>query len=95
MLTQNGKTPTLKQVAEKWIVTQHKDSPEKAHFGFYSAIPFPEKCSDRVLGLEVRCQDYEGKTGRVVMVAPSIHKNGHPYEIIGTKDPVVLMSPQH
>lgn len=63
-LTRNGKIPTLRQVAEKWIVTQHKDNPEKAHFAFYSAVPFPEKCSDSVLGLEVRCQDSEGKTGR-------------------------------
>jgi hypothetical protein len=91
LLTRNSNPPPpLKEIAKKWIVTQHKDSPEKAHFGFYSSIPFQEKSPDAIIGLEVRCQDYEGKTRRVVMVAPSIHKNGHPYEIIGTKDPVVL-----
>jgi hypothetical protein len=91
LFTRNDNAPPpLQEIAKKWIVTQHKDSPKKAHFGFYSHIPFPEKSSDAIIGLEVRCQDYEGKTRRVVMVAPSIHKNGHPYEIIGTKDPVVL-----
>jgi hypothetical protein len=91
LFTRNGSDPPpLQEIAKKWIVTQHKDSLEKAHFGFYSSIPFAEKSSDSIIGLEVRCQDYEGKTRRVIMVAPSIHMNGHPYEIIGTKDPIVL-----
>ena len=93
LLTQNGNgPPSLQEVAKnwRWLVTQHKDSPEKAHFGFYSPIRFSEKYHDPILGLEIRCEDNDGKTGRVMMVAPSIHQNGHPYEIIGTKDPVVL-----
>jgi hypothetical protein len=48
-------------------------------------VRFPEKSPDAIIGLEVRCKDMEGKTGRVVMVSPSIHQDGHPYEIIGTK----------
>lgn len=91
LFTRNGYAPpTLQEVAEKWIVEQHKDRPEKAHFGFYSPIRFSEKWPDPILGLEIRCEDSDGKTNRVVTVTPSIHKDGHPYEIIGTKDPVVL-----
>ena len=29
-----------------------------------------------------------------MIVSPSIHKNGHPYEIIGTKEPLVLNKEQ-
>jgi hypothetical protein len=90
LLTRNGRTITIQDVAKKWIVEQHKDNPEKGHFGFYSPIRFPEKSPDPIIGIEVRCEDTEGKTGRVVMVSPSIHQDGHPYEIIGTKDPEVL-----
>lgn len=93
LLTRNGHTPTLQEVAEKWIVEQHADDPKKAHFGFYSPIPFPNKVPDSIIGLEVRC-DSKGVTNRVVIVSPSIHKDGHPYEIIGTKDPVVLSETQ-
>ena len=77
LLTRNGHTPTLQEVAKQWIVEQHKDNTEKAHFGFYSPIPFLDKLPDSV-------------PNRVVVVSPSTHKDGHPYEIIGTKDPVVL-----
>src|SRR5215203_2556809 len=42
LLTRNGHTPTLQEVSEKWIVEQHKDNTDKAHFGFYSPIRFPE-----------------------------------------------------
>src|SRR5829696_2536617 len=89
LLTRNGHTPTLQEVAKQWIVEQHKDNTEKAHFGFYSPIPFPDKLPDSIIGLEVRC-GAEGISNRVVVVSPSIHKDGYPYEIIGTKDPVVL-----
>ena len=90
LLRQNGHTPTLQEMSEKWIVEQHNDKPEKAHFGFYSPIRFPEKWPDPILGLEIRCEDSDGKTNRVITVTPSIHKDGQPYEIIGTKDPAVL-----
>src|SRR5215207_4176134 len=89
LLTRNGHIPTLQEVSKKWIVEQHKDNPEKGHFGFYSPIPFPDKLSDPIIGLEVRC-GAEGIPNRVIMVSPSIHKNGYPYEIIGTKDPIIL-----
>jgi hypothetical protein len=55
LLTINGRTATLQEVSQKWIVEQHKDSPDKAHFGFYSPIRFPEKSTDAIIGLEVRC----------------------------------------
>jgi hypothetical protein len=91
LLTRNGYTPpTLQEVSKQWIVEQHKDNKDKAHFGFYSPIRFPEKASDQITGIQVRCEDNDGKTNRVVIVSPSIHKDNYPYEIIGTKDPIVL-----
>jgi hypothetical protein len=38
----NGKKITLQEMAEKFIVEQHKDNLQKAHIYFYSPIPFPK-----------------------------------------------------
>lgn len=49
-------------------------------------IPFPKKSADTELGLEVKGLGEHG----IAFCYPSIHKNGHPYEIIGTNQPVTL-----
>jgi hypothetical protein len=48
LLTRNGHTRTLQEVSKQWIVEQHKDNPEKGHFGFYSPVRFPEKSPDAI-----------------------------------------------
>ena len=40
------KTITLRGFAEKTLVEQHKDDPNKAHFYFYSPRPLAKKSSD-------------------------------------------------
>src|SRR5205085_10934331 len=78
---------------------QHKDDPNKAHIYFYSKIPFAKKSSDntntanyskidsnQIPAFEVKSL---GKHG-LAYCAPSVHKNGFHYEIIGTTDPVLL-----
>jgi hypothetical protein len=86
LCTRNGKRITLLEMAQKFLVEQHADNPEKAHIYFYSPIPFPKKSADSQLGLEVKGLGEHG----IAFCFPSIHKNGHPYEIIGTNQPVTL-----
>jgi hypothetical protein len=84
--TRNGKTISLQKLAQKLLVEQHKDNPDKAHIYFYSPIPFPKKSADSTLGLEVKGLGEHG----IVFCSPSIHKDGFPYEIIGTSTPITL-----
>ena len=86
LCTRNGKTITLQEISKKWIVEQHRDNLDKAHIYFYSPIPFPKKAADSILGLEIKGLGEHG----IAFCTPSIHKDGHPYEIIGTNQPEVL-----
>jgi len=81
---------TLEQMAQKTLVEQHKDNLEKAHMYLYSPVPFPKKGPDAVIGIEVKGLGEHG----LAFCSPSIHKGGHPYEIIGTTEPVVLNTKQ-
>jgi P4 family phage/plasmid primase-like protien len=85
LLTRNGKTIALKKVAEKFIVEQHRDDPGRAHFYFYSPIPFQDKSPDSVIGIEI-----SSSGEKVLFCSPSTHKGGLPYEVIGIKVPVLL-----
>jgi hypothetical protein len=101
--TRNGKTISLRKLAEKFLVEQHTDNQNKAHIYFYSPIPFAGKSSDirlinsktnttstttttEIPAFEVKSQ---GKHG-ISFCTPSIHKDGYPYEIIGTLQPITL-----
>jgi Bifunctional DNA primase/polymerase, N-terminal len=86
LCTRNGKTTTLQEMSQKFIVEQHKDNLDKAHIYFYSSIPFPKKSADSVLGLEVKGLGEHG----IAYCTCSIHKDGQPYEIMGTTEPVIL-----
>ena len=86
LLTRNGITASLQEVAKKWLVEQHADNPDKAHIYFYSPVPFPKKPADSTLGLEVKGLGEHG----IAFCFPSIHRDGKPYEIIGTNQPEVL-----
>jgi P4 family phage/plasmid primase-like protien len=88
--TRNGKTIPLQEMAQKFLVEQHKDNPDKAHIYFYSPIPFPKKSADSILGLEVKGLGEHG----IMFCSPSIHKNGYPYDIIGTTQPIELNETQ-
>jgi hypothetical protein len=75
-------------MAQKFLVEQHKDSPEKAHIYFYSPIPYPKKSAGSVLGLEVKGLGEHG----IEYCTNSIHKDGQSYEIIGTTNPPITLS---
>ena len=76
---------SLKELSDKFIIEQHKDNLERAHVGFYSEIPFNDKPADDQIGLEIKSN---GKG--LANCCPSLHKNGYPYEIIGTLDPDIV-----
>ena len=97
--TRNGETVSLEQIAEKFIVEQHKDDTNKAHIFFYSKIAFPKKSTDiHVPGLSDKIQrgeipafEIKGMgTHGIAFCTPSMHKNGERYRIIGTSEPTLL-----
>jgi hypothetical protein len=88
--TRNGKTISLQEMSQKFLVEQHRDSPYKAHIYFYSPIPFVKKSADEVIGLEVKGLGEHG----IAYCSPSIHKHGQPYEIIGTTTPITVTADQ-
>ena len=69
--TINGKSLSLAEIAEKFIVEQHLDDKNKAHIYFYSLIPFPKKSADIKTGIEAKG---EGEHG-ISYCTPSIHQN--------------------
>lgn len=96
VLSKFGKSYTIVKLSEKTIVEQHLDAKDKkAHIYFIvdsplskkSGIVGPSMAGDPdIPALEVKS---EGKHG-LMICSPSIHKNGHPYQIIGTRSPTVL-----
>lgn len=79
------------------VVEQHLDDRAKAHVLLYSHKPFRKKSSDNNGYLNQKLNENEipatevkglGSPG-ILFVTPSIHKNGQPYQIIGTSDPVI------
>lgn len=80
------------------IVELHKDAPNKAHIYIRSTKPFKKKSSDKVNSESVDKIEADeipaievkglGEHG-IMFCSPSIHKNGYPYQIIGTKEPAL------
>lgn len=95
-LSKFGKMTTINKIAEKTVVEQHLDNTDKAHIYFIVEKPLTKKSgigvgNQKQSELEIPAIEVksEGKHG-IMIVSPSIHKNGRPYEIIGTKKPTVL-----
>ena len=86
LCTMGSKIISLQESSKRFLIEQHKDNPQKAHIYFYSPIPFPKKNADSVIGLEVKGLGEHG----IAFCFPSTHKDGMPYEIIGTNQPVTL-----
>ncbi|CAN5776192.1 hypothetical protein BH23THE1_BH23THE1_18030 [soil metagenome] len=95
-----GKVDTLEKLAEKTIVEQHLDAKdEKAHIYFIVEKPLSKRSgiggptfsrSQEIPALEVKS---EGKHG-IMYCSPSVHKDGKPYQIVGTSIPTILDIPQ-
>ena len=101
--TLNGKTVSLKEIAEKFIVEQHKDNTSKAHIYFYSESPIIAKSSDKknpaliskIENGQVVSYEIKSKNNTISFCTPSIHQNGEHYQIIGTTTkPIVLTTKQ-
>ena len=91
--TRDGKMTSLQEMAQKFIVEQHRDDLDKAHIYFYSPIPFANKSSDANTAIEVKGLGEHG----IAFCSPSIHKNKDPhdekeyrYEIMDTTQPISL-----
>jgi hypothetical protein len=93
--SRNGKTVTLAKLAQWTLVEQHLDDVNKAHI--YSHRPWPKKSSDSSGSLTTKVKNNEipaievkglGAHG-IFFCTPSIHKNGQPYQIIGSQEPVI------
>jgi hypothetical protein len=82
----------IKELSQTTIVEQHLDNDSKAHIYFYTKYVLKKKSSDTTRNLkdkldsnaipaiEVKCQ-----SDGLAYCTPSPHKDGHNYEIIGTK----------
>ena len=86
----------LEDLAKHVIVEQHKDDATKAHVLLYSHKLSPKKSSDitnidiakRIKSNEIPAIEVKGLGSHgILFVSPSIHQNGYPYEIIGTREP--------
>ena len=74
-------------------VEQHKDNTNKTHIYILSTKPFktkgrnPEKTeaelSNEDPAIEIKCER------QTMFTAPSIHEDGYPYEILGTREPIL------
>jgi hypothetical protein len=88
---------SLEKLAKDVIVEQHNDDLTKAHILLYSHKPFPKKSSDNTGHLnpklaadEIPAIEVKGLGSHgILFVTPSIHKNGQPYQIIGTLEPII------
>ena len=69
--TINGKSLSLAEIAEQFIVEQHLDDKNKAHIYFYSPIPFPKKSADIKIGIETKGEAEHG----ISYCTPSVHQN--------------------
>ena len=95
--SRNDQTISLSQLAQWTLVEQHEDDPTKAHVLLYSHKPFPKKSSDnnghlnsKLNANEVPAIEVKGLGSHgILFVTPSVHKNGQPYQIIGTPEPVI------
>ena len=73
---------------------QHLDNKEKAHIYFIVEKPLTKKSgikgtendNNEIPAIEVKSEGSHG----IMFCSPSIHRDGQPYQIIGTKTPTVL-----
>lgn len=85
-----GKKVTLTDLSRKTIVEGHDDDQNRIHIYFLSPIPFPNKGSDSIIGIEVKSKGEHG----IMFCSNSPHKNGLCYRILGTTEPARLSNQQ-
>jgi hypothetical protein len=97
-LTHFGKVDTIEKLSLKTIVEWHRDNPNKVHIYYIVDKPLTKKSGiavhnkdsltnkEDIPAIEVKS---EGRHG-IMIVSPSTHKDGFPYETVGTNIPTVL-----
>jgi hypothetical protein len=88
-----GETKSLEELGQKTVVVQHEDAKgERAHIYFITEIPLGKKSGIRAIDKDGKIPAIEVKSdsSTYVVCPPSIHQNGYPYQIIGTKEIQVL-----
>ena len=95
--TKNDTIKSLQEMAQHFLIEQHKDNASKAHVYFYSTIPIVSKSSSvntvgawKIENNEVPAFEIKSKNNTISFCTPSVHKNGEHYEIIGTTEPIAL-----
>lgn len=96
-LYESNKWNDILQLSNETIVEKHLDDNNKAHVYFITEKPikkrngvFPKENT----GLNIPKIEVKSDATTIVTCSPSIHKNGRKYEIIGTKNPLVLNNKQ-
>jgi hypothetical protein len=85
---------TLEELSHKTIVEQHRDNTKKAHIYLILERPLKNRPGlnstkkEKEDGIPIMEVKSEGKS--YVICSPSVHKDGHRYEITGAKEPMVL-----
>lgn len=77
---------SAEKIAERTIVEQHADNKDKSHIYFLSPIAFPNIGSNEGLGIEIKSNGLHG----IMFCTPSTHRDRHEYQILGTKEPLLL-----
>lgn len=86
----------LSDLSKKTLIEQHEDAKDnKVHIFLITEIPIKKR--GRIISAVQNYDDgaipeieVKSDPSTVVIVSPSIHKNGFPYKIIGTSEPLVL-----
>jgi hypothetical protein len=84
---------SLKELSEKTIVEQHSDAKDKrAHIYVItsSQITKRNRISNKPNDDAIPQLEVKSDSTTVMICSPSVHKNGFPYEIVGTSKPCVL-----
>lgn len=90
----------LEDLSQVTTIEQHLDTESKAHVYFVTEIPLRKKgrlivlsnnkYDNNIVDESIPAIEIKSDPSTLVTVSPSIHKNGYPYTIIGTHEPIVL-----
>ena len=95
--SRDGKMISMQDLAKWTIVEQHRDNPDRAHIFILSTRPFVKKSScpadnnkfQKISSDAIPVIEVKGQSDALAYVTPSIHKNGHFYQILGTLLPII------
>ncbi len=79
------------------VVVQHEDAKdEKAHIYFITERPITKRCgigntrTDKVKNNDIPSIEVKTDSSTMMICPPSVHKNGYPYKIMGTREVMIL-----